>query len=202
MVITAGIHILKFPRFVVMPLRVFSLKKKTLDLVCGIERVAFLLVQCRGVSFQHAPNIRAIGRAVLVDHFAEHQHLAGPKNIRRPPVKRAPIHRQPQIALALRRKPANRGPVKRQVVPALDQKLFVIIQHVQAAFEVAKEHRHGLDPLLVCQVLDPLFLNFVRGNAVLALLFGFQVQLFEFVIGKSKEITQFVRHESPQNEME
>ena len=29
-----------------------------------------------------------------------------------------------------------------------------------------------------------------------------EVQLFELVIGKSKEITQFVRHESPQNEME
>ena len=68
---------------------------------------------------------------------------------------------------------------------------------MQTAFEVAKEDRDGLDPLLVRQVLDTLFLNSVGGDAVLALLFGFQVELFELVIGQRKKITKFSRHESP-----
>jgi len=72
---------------------------------------------------------------------------------------------------------------------------------VQAAFEVAEQHGYGLDALLVCKVLDPLFLYFVRGNAILTLLFRLQVQFCEFVIKKSKKITQSVQHESPRNEM-
>jgi len=51
----------------------------------------------------------------------------------------------------LRRESADRGAVKRQVVPALDQKFLVVIKHVQAAFQIAEQHRNGLDPLFVRQ---------------------------------------------------
>jgi len=55
---------------------------------------------------------------------------------------------------------------------------------VQAAFQVAEQHRHGLDPLFVRQIFNALFLNFVRSNSLLTLLLGFQIQLFQLVIGK------------------
>src|SRR5579872_40868 len=201
MVVTARVDVLKLSRLVVMPLGVFPFEKKALDLVGGVERESFLLVELVGVTFQHAANVPRVSRAILIDHMSEDQDLARAKNVGRSPVKGAPIHRQAQVALSLCREPANRRPVKRQVIPALDQELFVVVQHVQAAFEVAEKHGHGLDALLVRQVLDPLLLDFVRGGAVLAMLFRLQVQFFKLVIGKSQEITQFVRHESPQNKL-
>ncbi len=54
---------------------------------------------------------------------------------------------------------------------------------MQTAFEVAEEDRDCLDALLIGQILDALFLDFVRGDAVFALLFGLQIELFELVIG-------------------
>jgi hypothetical protein len=36
------------------------------------------------------------------------------------------------------------------------------------------------------------------GNTILALLFGFQIQLLQLIIRKGKKITQFVGHEAPQ----
>ena len=139
----------------------------------------------------------AVGRAVLVDDFAEHQHLARAEDIGRRPVERAPVDAQPQIAFPLRGEAANRRAVEGQVVPALDQELLVVVEHVQAAFQVAEQHGDGLDALLVGQILQALFLDFVQGNALLALLFGVQVQLFQLVIGKREEITQFSGHGSP-----
>jgi hypothetical protein len=40
---------------------------------------------------------------------------------------------------------------------------------VQAAFEVAEQDRDGLDALLVGQILDAIFLDFMGRDAVLAL---------------------------------
>ena len=123
--------------------------------------------------------------------------LPAPKTSAGRPVEGAPVHAQPQIALALRREAADRRSVEGQVVPALDQELLVVIQHVQAAFQVAEQDGDRLDALLVRQVLEALLLDLVRGRPLLALLLGLQVQLFQFVIGKSQKIAQFVRHDSP-----
>ncbi len=43
---------------------------------------------------------------------------------------------------------ADGGAVEGQVVPALDEKLLVVIEHVEAAFEIAEEHGDGLDALV------------------------------------------------------
>ncbi len=104
---------------------------------------------------------------------------------------------EPQIALALRGKAADRRAVERQVVPALDQELLVVVEHVQAAFEVAEQHGDGLDPLLVGQVLQALFLNLVGGNALPALLLGLQVQLFQLCVRKFQKITKFAQRNTP-----
>jgi hypothetical protein len=39
----------------------------------------------------------------------------------------------------------------------------------------------------------------MQGDAVLALLFGAQIQVFELVIGEREEATQFSGHGSPRN---
>ena len=41
----------------------------------------------------------------------------------------------------------------------------------------------------------------MRRDAVLALLFRFQVQLFKFVVGQRQKITQFGGHESPRKDL-
>ena len=134
------------------------------------------------------------GRAVLIDHLAEYQHLAGAEDVAGPPVEGAPIHVQPKIAFALRRKPADRRSVEGQVVPALDKELLVVIEHVQAAFQVAEQDRDRLDALLIRQVPQAFLLNLVHGHATLALRLGGQVQFFQLPIGEGQKVLQFVRY--------
>jgi hypothetical protein len=68
---------------------------------------------------------------------------------------------------------------------------------VQAAFEVAEEDGDSLDALFVGEVLEAVFLNLVNGGAILALLFGLEIEIFEFFVGEREKITQFSGHESP-----
>ena len=100
-----------------------------------------------GKTLQHAADVGSIGLAVLVDDLAEDQHLAGTEHVGWRPVECAPVDAQTQIALALRGKAANRRAVEGQVVPALDQEFLVVIEHVQAAFQVAEQDGDGLDAL-------------------------------------------------------
>jgi hypothetical protein len=79
---------------------------------------------------------------------------------------------------------------------ALHEELLVVVEHVQAAFKVAEHDGHGLNPLLVGQVLQALFLKFVHRNPLGALFFGFQVELFELSVGQAEKIRQ-MRHMSP-----
>ena len=182
MVVAAGVHVFELTRLVVAALGILAVEKKSFNLVCRIQRVAFPFVQLVRISLERSANVRAIRRTVLVDHLAKHENLARAEHIRRRPVKRAPIHRQPQIAFPLRRESANRRAIKREVVPALDQEFLVVVQHVQAAFQIAEQHCHGLDPLLVGKVLQSLFLNFVRRDAIFPLLLSLYVQLFQLCI--------------------
>src|SRR6267142_1916417 len=96
-----------------------------------------------------------------------------------------------------RRKTADRRAVKSEVVPALDQELLVVVEHVETTFKVAEQDSDGLDALFVGEILQARFLYFVDRYAILALLFSLQIQLFQFVIREFKKITQVVSHESP-----
>src|SRR4030081_1676080 len=87
MVVSAGIHVLKFPRFVVAPLRVRSLKQESFNLVRGIQGVFLILVHLTSKTLKPTANIGAVGRAVFVYHFTENEHLAAAKHIRGSPVK-------------------------------------------------------------------------------------------------------------------
>ena len=63
---------------------------------------------------------------------------------------------------------------------------------MQPAFEVAEEHGHGLDALLVSEVLDPVFLDLFRRDALFPLFFGLKIQGFEFFVRELKEAAQIV----------
>src|SRR6202162_6286565 len=71
MVITAGIYILELLRLVIVALGIRPLEKEAFNLVCRVQRVAFLLVQLLRETLQRPANVGAIRRAILVDDFAE-----------------------------------------------------------------------------------------------------------------------------------
>src|SRR2546423_7351514 len=141
-----------------MPLCVGALEEEAFNLVSGIERVTFFLEKFLGKSLEHAANVARVRSAALVDDFAEHQHLARTEDVGRRPVESSPIDAQPQIAFTLRGEAANRRAVERQIVPALEQEFLIVVEHVQTAFKIAEEHGDSLNPLLVSQVFEPLFL--------------------------------------------
>ena len=132
-----------------------------------------------------------VGRAVLIDDLAEHHHLAGAEDVAGAPVEGAPIHVQTKIAFALRGEPADRRSVEGEVVPALDKELLVVIEHVEAAFQVAEQDRDRLDALLVRQVPQALLLNLVHGHATLTLRLGSQIQFFQLPVGERQKVLQF-----------
>ena len=148
-VVAAGVDVFKFAGFVIAALGVGPREEKALDLIGGVQRVALLIVKAVRVAFQDSADVGGVGRAVLVDHVAEDENLAGAEDIRRRPIEGAPIHRQAKIALALRGEAADRGAIEGQVVPALEQKFFVVVEHVQAAFEIAEQDGDRLDALFV-----------------------------------------------------
>jgi murein endopeptidase len=66
-----------------------------------------------------------------------------------------------------------------------EQELLVVVEQVEAAFEVGEEHSYGLDPLLVGQVLQPLLANLMGGHAIVSVGLGFQVEFFQLLIRES-----------------
>ena len=66
-------------------------KQKAFNLVGGIERVTFFLVQCCRKTLQDPTNVSRVRSAALVDYVAEDKNLAGSKDICRTPVKCAPV---------------------------------------------------------------------------------------------------------------
>src|ERR1700684_3615316 len=108
MIVTARVHILEFPSFEITALGIRTTEQETLDFVRSIERIPFRFVLPVRKSFQHAAHICAIRCSVLVDHVPKHENLAGPKNVSRRPIKRAPVHSYAQVALTLCGKAADR----------------------------------------------------------------------------------------------
>ncbi len=196
-VVSARVHVIEPPRLRKIPLRVDPREQEPLNLVRRIQRVSVFFELLLSKQLQHTARVARIRRSALVDHIAEHQHLPGSENIRRREVKRGPVDPQPQIALPLRGKAANRRPIEREIVEALHQKLLVVIQHVEAALQIAEQNRDRLNSLLIGQVLQPLFLNLVEGHALPALILGFQIELLQLLVRERQEIPIFSRHASP-----
>jgi len=77
------------------------------------------------------------------------------------------------------------------------QELLVVIEQVKPALEVGKEHGDSLDPLLIGQILEPFFANFIGSDPVGAIALGLQVERFQFFVGESEKIAVISRHGSP-----
>ena len=172
----------------------FPANRKPFDLVGRVQRVALLLVERVGIALQHAADVARVERPVLVDDGAEHQHLAVAEHVRRHPVERAPVDVQPQVALFLRREPANRRAVERQVLVGPQQKLLVVIQQVQPAFQVGEQHRDCLDPFFVRKVLQTLLADLIRRHAIQAVGFRLQIELFQLAVRESQKIAVLSGH--------
>jgi hypothetical protein len=82
------------------------------------------------------------------------------------------------------------------VNPRIDEPSKVRFSYAPA-LEIAEENCHGLDPLFVRQVLDPLFADRIAGDPIETIGFGLQVQLFELLVRKRKKIAEFSRHFTP-----
>ena len=170
MEISTCVHVFELPRLRETPFSVDSSKKKAFDLVGGVQRVPVLVELLLRQRLQQAARVARIGAAVLVDHISIHQDFSCAENISGPVVKGAPVDAQPQIALLLRREATNRRAVEGQVVVGLQKKLLVVIQHVQAAFQIGEQHRDRLHTFVIGEKLQPLLLNLVGGHALLALI--------------------------------
>ncbi len=147
-IVAAGVYVFELASFVVAALSVGAAEQEAFDFVGGVERVALFLMHLFGKFVEQAANVSHVRLATFIDHVAEDQDFAGAKDVSRAPVEGGPIQMQAQVALPLRGEAADRRAVKREVVKALDEEFFVVVEHVQAAFKVAEEHGHGLDPLL------------------------------------------------------
>lgn len=196
-VVAPGVDVFEFAVFVVVALGVGAFEEEALDFVGGVERVAFFFVERFGVMFEDSANVGGIGRAVLVDYFPEDENFAAAEIVGGSPVKRTPIDAEAKVAFALGGEATDGRTVEGEVVPGFEKELFVVIEHVQAAFEVAEEDGDGLDALFGAEIFEAFFLNFMDWGAILALLFGFEIEVLEFVVGEREKIAQFSGHESP-----
>src|SRR6202166_3254638 len=70
--ISAGGGVFERAGLVVDPLSIGTFQQETFNLVGGVQRVAFLLVQILGEALQYAANVSGVRRSALVDDFAEH----------------------------------------------------------------------------------------------------------------------------------
>jgi hypothetical protein len=53
---------------------------------------------------------------------------------------------------------------------------------MEPSFKVAEEDGYSLDALLIGEILEALFLDLMGSDAILALLLGFEVLLFELLV--------------------
>src|SRR5579862_1699759 len=116
MVVAAGIDVLELAGFVVTALSIEPFEEEALDFVGRVERVAFLRIAVVGKTLERSANVSGERLTFTIGNVAEHEHFAGPEDVGRTPVERAPVQRQTQIAFALRRKAANRRTVEGEVI--------------------------------------------------------------------------------------
>ena len=196
-IVAAGGDEIEFAGLVVLLLRILAGEEEALDFGGRVERVLLFGMELVGVVLQHAAQVAGVGRAILVDDDAEDEHLAVAEDVGGNPVKRAPVDAEAQVALLLRGESADGGAVEGEILVGAEQKLLVVIEQVEAAFEIGEQHRHGLDALFVGQVFEAFFADLVDGNTADAISLGLQVEFFELLVREGKEIAVIGRHGSP-----
>ena len=140
---------------------VFAGEEEAFNLGGCVQRVLLLLEELVGVGLQHAAQVAGVRCAVLVDDVAEDQNLAVAEDVGGHPVEGAPVDAEAQIALLLRGEAADGGAVEGEVLVGAEEELLVVIEQMQAAFEVGEEHGDGLDALLIGEILQPFFADLI-----------------------------------------
>ena len=180
MVVPARRDKLKLPRLVEPLLRVHPVEEKPLNLIRRVQRPPLFPVKIIGVLLQHPAQIPLVGLAILSNHNAKDQHLPRPEHIRRHPVERAPIGHLVQIE-----------------VDDLDHlRRGLRFTKTREAAQIAEQHRHRLDPLLIRQIFQAFVANLVNGKPAHPVRLGFQVHLLQLGIVQSKKIAVRIRHET------
>src|ERR1019366_2288565 len=139
MIVAASVDEIEAAGFVEAALGVAAGEQEAFNLVGCVERVALLLEKLVGVLLENAAQITGVGCSVLIDHGAENQHLAIAEHVGGHPVEGAPVDAETKIALFLRGEAANRRSIERQILIRAEEKLLVVVQQVQAAFQIGKE---------------------------------------------------------------
>src|SRR5208283_5326263 len=101
MIVAAGVDILELAGLVIRALGVGALKQEAFNLVGGVERVVFLLMERVGIALEDTSDIGAVRRTILVNDVAEDQNFAAAEDVSRGPVEGSPIHAEAKIAFAL-----------------------------------------------------------------------------------------------------
>ena len=188
MIVAARVDVLEAAGLMESAFSIDTLEEEPFDFVRGVQGVALIAVQLVGVLLEDASQVGAVGLAVFVDDFAEDEHLTRAEDVGGRPVKGVPVEAEAEIALFLCGKAANGGAVKRQIVVRTHEEVLVVVEHVQAAFEVAEDDSDGLDALGVGQIFQALLLDSAEGDALLALVLGGQVLFGELLIRQFEKI--------------
>ena len=163
--IAAGADQIKDTGFVIVAFRVAAVEDETLYFGRDVGHGAVFLVHLLGVFHQASAEIRFVWLAVLAQHGTEDQNLARTEDVRRHPVEGPPVDAQTQIAFGDLGEAADGRAVEGELVGA-QQEFLVVIQHVQAAFQIRESDGHGLDALLAIQIIAALFFDLGHGGPV------------------------------------
>src|SRR5580658_4518214 len=92
-IVAAGVDVLERAGLVVAPFGIEAFKEEALDLAGRVERVAFLRITFVGELLERAANVTGKRPSLAVEDVAEDEHLPRPEDVRRSPIKRAPVER-------------------------------------------------------------------------------------------------------------
>ena len=77
----------------VAPFGIEAFEEEALDLAGRVERVAFLRIAFVCELFEGTANITGKRPSLTIEDIAEDEHLARTEDVRRSPIKRAPVER-------------------------------------------------------------------------------------------------------------
>src|ERR1700735_3109920 len=132
MIVSALVDVLELASLMVGALGVDTIKEEALDLIRSVQRIAIPGKLLIGEILQDSTDVARVVGAIFVNYFAKYENLARTKNVGWGPIKSAPIKSQAKIALPLRREAANGRPVECEIIVTLDQKLLVVVEHMEA----------------------------------------------------------------------
>ena len=170
--------------------RVDALEKKSFDLKGDLCLIAAFGERV-GIVFEEAARVSGVGGAVDILDKPEDHDLARPEDVAWQPAETAPVDGEAEVAFSLLRKTVDRRTVESQRVMGLFEEFLVVVEHMEAAFEVRKTDGHGFQLAFVVEIAEIFFTQGVVVHVVLDIRFGFEIQGFEFVVRNFFEIAYF-----------